>query len=73
MMKNKKNLPWLSGILILIIICSLCVGTGSAIVEDSPYIAINPVGDHAIGDIIKNFVTIHDTWDQNNHLIQDGN
>jgi len=52
MMQNKKNQPWICGILILIIACSLCVGTCSAMVEDSPYIMINPVGDHAIGEII---------------------
>lgn len=52
-MQNKKNLPWLSGILILIIICSLCVGTGSGKIEDSSDITINPIGDHAVGDIFN--------------------
>lgn len=52
MMQNKKSLPWICGVLLLIIVCSECVGTVSAIVEDSLYITINPVGDHAIGDII---------------------
>lgn len=52
MRPKKKNLTCICPGLILFIVCSLCVGTGSAMVEDSPYITINPVGDHAIGDII---------------------
>ncbi len=52
MKPKKNNFTCICGILILIIVCSLCISTGSAIVEDSPYITINPIGDHAIGDII---------------------
>jgi hypothetical protein len=52
MKPKKKNFARFWWVLILLTICSLCVGPGSAIVKNTPYITINPVGDHAIGDII---------------------
>lgn len=50
---KKKNLTSICPVLILLIVCSFCVCPGSGRIEDSPYITINPVGDHAVGDIIN--------------------
>jgi hypothetical protein len=53
MKPKKKNLTSICPVLILLIVCSLCICPGSGKIEDSSDITINPIGDHAVGDIIN--------------------
>jgi hypothetical protein len=54
---KKKHVSGICRILIFMFVCMLYVGTGSAILEDSFYITINPVGDHAIREIFTIYGT----------------
>jgi len=49
----KKNITSIFPVLILLIVCSICICPGSGKIEDSSDITIDPIGDHAVGDIIN--------------------